>query len=76
MIRDSIVRVITGGLIVTDASKFHDNQAVEIQFMEQPIADMQIEVVDFSISTLWMSQAVPDSVQAGMTICALTKSVN
>ncbi len=67
---DTIVSVVTGGLVVNLANYFQSNQIVDIWTAAGGtfVASLQIQVEDIQGNTLWMTTAIPSTVLAGQVI--------
>lgn len=67
---DTIVSVVTGGLVVNNANFFQSNQTVDIWTAVGGafVATVQIEAEDINQNTIWLTTAVPAGVTAGMVI--------
>jgi hypothetical protein len=67
---DTIVSVVTGGLVVNNANFFQSNQIVDIWSAVGGayVATLQIQIEDVQQNTIWMTTAIPGGVTAGMVV--------
>jgi hypothetical protein len=67
---DTIVSVVTGGLVVNNANFFQSNQYVDIWSAVggSYITTLQIQIEDVQQNTIWMTTAIPGTVTAGCVI--------
>lgn len=67
---DTIVSVVTGGLVVNNANFFQSNQTVDIWTAVGGtfVASLDIQIEDINSNTIWMTTAIPGTVTAGMVI--------
>lgn len=67
---DTVVSVVTGGLVVNNANFFQSNQIVDIWTAVGGtfVATLQIQIEDIAQNTIWMTTAIPGGVTAGMVI--------
>lgn len=67
---DTIVSVVTGGLVVNNANFFQSNQIVDIWTAVGGsfVTSLQIQIESISDNTIWMATPIPGTVLAGMVI--------
>lgn len=67
---DTIVSVVTGGLVVNLVNKFQNNQTVDIFTAVNGtlVATLTINTCATQTSTIWMTSSIPSGVLAGMPI--------
>ena len=67
---DTIVSVVTGGLVVNNANFFQSNQTVDIWTAVGGtyVTSLDIQIEDINSNTIWMTTAIPGTVTAGMVI--------